>query len=74
MGIRNNWVADPSTPERIAELLVRSFFALTVYLIAVYVIFVWLEATTDWFAALGFIAPLLWLLDWVLPSESCSSK
>lgn len=69
MGIRNNWVADPSTPERIAELMIRSFFAMVLYFSSIYVAFVWLEATTDWFAALGFITPLFWLFEWILPAE-----
>lgn len=72
--IRNRWVSEPSTPERLAEAVARSVFAILVYVVALFTILVWAGATTDWFAGLGLIVPLFWLLDWVFPDDDCEQS
>lgn len=69
--IRNQWVSEPSTPERLAELMARSLFAVVVYVVALVAVLVQAGATTDWFTGLGLLAPPMWLMKWVVPdSES----
>lgn len=72
MDIRNRWISEPSTPERLAEAMARSIFAMVVYVVALYAVLVWAGATTDWFTGFGLMVPLFWFLDWAFPNRSCS--
>lgn len=74
MGIRNQWISKPSTPGRLAELMVRSILAVIVYVIMLFALLVWAGATTDWFTGVGLLAPFAWLMVYILPNEGCAQS
>lgn len=53
MGIRNQWISEPDTPERLAETMARTLFAVVVYMVVLLGVVVGVGVTIDWFAALG---------------------
>lgn len=71
MSLRNRWVSEPNTPERLAEAMARSLFAVIVYHVVLIGVFVWAGATTDWFAAVGMVVPLFWFVEWIFPDRDC---
>lgn len=69
MDIRNQWISEPNTPERLAEAMARTLFAVVVYMVVLLGVVVGVGATTDWFAALGMLVPLFWFVEWMYPKE-----
>lgn len=67
MDPRTQWVAGPDPVDRAVEAIARTLLAAILWAVVVYVVFAMAGAAVEWFAGLGMVAPLLWLLDSVLP-------
>lgn len=69
MDPRTQWVAGADPVDRTAEAVARSLLAAALWAVVVFVVFAVAGASVEWFAGLGLLAPLAWLLDWVYPDE-----
>lgn len=69
MDPRNEWVAGADPVDRLVEAVARSLLAAVLWAVAVYTVFAVAGAAVEWFAGLGLVAPLFWLINWVYPDD-----
>lgn len=69
MDPRNEWVAGTDPVDRLVEAVARTLLAAVLWAVMLYAILALPGASVLWFAGLGMVAPLLWLLNWVHPDD-----